>query len=71
MCNIDCLFDDESTVIIRLFGTERKAAVQRLASVWKSSFGRIRKIAKRGLLASSYPSVRPHGKTWLRLDGFS
>ena len=48
MCDVDCLFDIESTLIIRWFGTERKAAVRRLASVWKPSFGRLRKIAKRG-----------------------
>ena len=34
-------------------------------------FRRVHKIAKKGLLASSFLSIFPHGTTRLTLDGFS
>jgi len=40
-------------------------------SAHQHAFRRFRYIAKKLLLASSCPSVRPHGTTWLPLDGFS
>ena len=47
---------------------------EEVCNMWSESrkYGRFRKIAKSGLLASSYLSVRvsPHGGTRLPLDGF-
>ena len=43
----------------------------RFTKVAIAIFRRVRKTCEKRLLASSCPSVRPHGTAWLSVDGFS